>query len=71
MDVNDIIRDKTAKERKEMERYNRSLRQAGEGGGANDTLALNEEDQTSKIRDNKKQEAKKKREILTQFDKIA
>ena len=53
--VNDIARDKTAKERKELEKYNRSLRLGGETGGASENLDLNQEDQSAKIVSSKKE----------------
>lgn len=70
--MNDIERNKNADMTAKLARYEREIRMAGGGGGGDaDNLNLNEEDQSDTIRNSKKAEAKQKRAIITQFDKIA
>ena len=59
-----------ARERAEIEKYERQLARSGEGPSTN-ALGIEEDDQAKDIRDTKQQELKQRRAIITQFDKIA
>ena len=71
-DINSIERDRLAKQRAELARYNRMLEMSGESGGGGDSqLDVDQDDTGVSVRSTKKEEAKQKKAIIMQFDKIA
>ena len=71
--VNDIETVKNSKERAALARYQRDLREGGEGegdGAGEFDYNSDEEDNNTNIRNQKKQVEKQKRAIITQFDKV-
>ena len=72
-DVDNIKRDKLAGDVERLKRYQESLRASGEfvSGGDVGELRITEDESANTVRQTKKQELKQRRDIITQFDKIA